>query len=181
MLTHLHSRWFICFPKLRFSDQRKTPQWQTGLCPNNKKLPSCKRTRVYFTSHHLVHCTGRILPIHAPSNGGKPSGPIPSQFQAGNSGVMFSRFYLHRASTCPRLSEAFDLFSVSLNVCGLLSPSQFLRDRIYRLYYKVYKFHLSSLFPDYSKIIYFWGDIFSRIFYLSSWSSSISRYPSMAA
>ena len=36
MLTHLHSRWFICFPKLRFSDQRKTPQWQTGLCPNNK-------------------------------------------------------------------------------------------------------------------------------------------------
>lgn len=37
MLTHLHSRWFICFPKLRFSDQRKTPQWQTGLCPNNKK------------------------------------------------------------------------------------------------------------------------------------------------
>ena len=39
MLTHLHSRWFICFPKLRFSDQRKTPQWQTGLCPNNKKRP----------------------------------------------------------------------------------------------------------------------------------------------
>ena len=39
MLTHLHSRWFICFPKLRFSDQRKTPQWQTGLCPNNKKSP----------------------------------------------------------------------------------------------------------------------------------------------
>ena len=37
MLTHLHSRWFICFPKLRFSDQRKTPQWQTGLCPNNTK------------------------------------------------------------------------------------------------------------------------------------------------
>jgi len=36
MLTHLHSRWFICFPKLRFSDQRKTPQWQTGLCPNKK-------------------------------------------------------------------------------------------------------------------------------------------------
>ena len=36
MLTHLHSRWFICFPKLRFSDQRKTPQWQTGLCPNNE-------------------------------------------------------------------------------------------------------------------------------------------------
>ncbi|WP_368262109.1 hypothetical protein, partial [Blautia wexlerae] len=27
----------ICFPKLRFSDQRKTPQWQTGLCPNNQK------------------------------------------------------------------------------------------------------------------------------------------------
>jgi len=39
MLTHLHSRWFICFPKLRFSDQRKTPQWQTGLCPNNKTTP----------------------------------------------------------------------------------------------------------------------------------------------
>lgn len=37
MLTHLHSRWFICFPKLRFSDQRKTPQWQTGLCPNKEK------------------------------------------------------------------------------------------------------------------------------------------------
>ena len=37
MLTHLHSRWFICFPKLRFSDQRKTPQWQTGLCPNKKR------------------------------------------------------------------------------------------------------------------------------------------------
>ena len=36
MLTHLHSRWFICFPKLRFSDQRKTPQWQTGLCPNKQ-------------------------------------------------------------------------------------------------------------------------------------------------
>jgi len=36
MLTHLHSRWFICFPKLRFSDQRKTPQWQTGLCPNKE-------------------------------------------------------------------------------------------------------------------------------------------------
>ena len=36
MLTHLHSRWFICFPKLHFSDQRKTPQWQTGLCPNKK-------------------------------------------------------------------------------------------------------------------------------------------------
>ena len=43
MLTHLHSRWFICFPKLRFSDQRKTPQWQTGLCPNNKKsLANCE-------------------------------------------------------------------------------------------------------------------------------------------
>ena len=40
MLTHLHSRWFICFPKLRFSDQRKTPQWQTGLCPNNQKQGS---------------------------------------------------------------------------------------------------------------------------------------------
>ncbi len=33
---HRLSRWFICFPKLRFSDQRKTPQWQTGLCPNKK-------------------------------------------------------------------------------------------------------------------------------------------------
>ena len=43
MLTHLQSRWFICFPKLRFSDQRKTPQWQTGLCPNNeKKRRLCK-------------------------------------------------------------------------------------------------------------------------------------------
>jgi len=41
MLTHLHSRWFICFPKLRFSDQRKTPQWQTGLCPN-KNIPAKK-------------------------------------------------------------------------------------------------------------------------------------------
>ena len=47
MLTHLHSRWFICFPKLRFSDQRKTPQWQTGLCPNKQIIRqiSCRIMR----------------------------------------------------------------------------------------------------------------------------------------
>ena len=33
---HINSRRFICFPKFRFSDQRKTPQCKTGLCPNNK-------------------------------------------------------------------------------------------------------------------------------------------------
>ena len=26
----------ICFPKFRFSDQRKTPQCKTGPCPNKK-------------------------------------------------------------------------------------------------------------------------------------------------
>ena len=35
--NHPQSRWFICSPKFRFSDQRKTPQWRTGPCPNNKK------------------------------------------------------------------------------------------------------------------------------------------------
>ena len=34
---HPHSRWFICFPKFRFSDHRNTPQCKTGPCPNNKK------------------------------------------------------------------------------------------------------------------------------------------------
>ena len=54
MLTHLHSRWFICFPKLRFSDQRKTPQWQTGLCPNNKNASG-------ILTDSLNFC---ILPYH---------------------------------------------------------------------------------------------------------------------
>ena len=35
--NHPQSRWFICSPKFRFSDQRKTPQWRTGPCPKNKK------------------------------------------------------------------------------------------------------------------------------------------------
>ena len=47
MLTHLHSRWFICFPKLRFSDQRKTPQWQTGLCPNNAVRNLIRESKTY--------------------------------------------------------------------------------------------------------------------------------------
>ena len=51
MLTHLHSRWFICFPKLRFSDQRKTPQWQTGLCPNNTKKLLWEYHRSFKVKH----------------------------------------------------------------------------------------------------------------------------------
>ena len=34
--NHDHRLWFICFPKFRFSDQRKTSQCKTGPCPNKK-------------------------------------------------------------------------------------------------------------------------------------------------
>ncbi|WP_347049551.1 hypothetical protein, partial [Blautia wexlerae] len=49
-----------CFPKLRFSDQRKTPQWQTGLCPNNKKSKDKltrmgKRLCLTFSVYYFVH------------------------------------------------------------------------------------------------------------------------------
>ena len=63
MLTHLHSRWFICFPKFRFSDQRKTPQWQTGLCPNKKTaptdfcLPELVSLSLFFCFFLLLHFT----------------------------------------------------------------------------------------------------------------------------
>ena len=65
MLTHLHSRWFICFPKLRFSDQRKTPQWQTGLCPNkyNKRelLTSSLLFVLYRSSRYSQPSQGTYL------------------------------------------------------------------------------------------------------------------------
>ncbi|WP_368208632.1 hypothetical protein, partial [Blautia wexlerae] len=50
-----------CFPKLRFSDQRKTPQWQTGLCPNSNKKSKDKLTRMgkrlclTFSVYYFVH------------------------------------------------------------------------------------------------------------------------------
>jgi len=53
MLTHLHSRWFICFPKLRFSDQRKTPQWQTGLCPNKNICPAAEKKKTAAGQTHF--------------------------------------------------------------------------------------------------------------------------------
>ena len=66
MLTHLHSRWFICFPKLRFSDQRKTPQWQTGLCPNKKvpfDTPVLSKGTMYFHSPRF-HPFCFFKPLH---------------------------------------------------------------------------------------------------------------------
>ena len=70
MLTHLHSRWFICFPKLRFSDQRKTPQWQTGLCPNKHgtwaylKRPGTQDSYLFWTSVDTDKVgAGKTIPV----------------------------------------------------------------------------------------------------------------------
>ncbi|MDB6461729.1 MULTISPECIES: hypothetical protein, partial [Blautia] len=55
---------FICFPKLRFSDQRKTPQWQTGLCPNNKKRQiSVRENWRAKNSHYYTESHGTIMPM----------------------------------------------------------------------------------------------------------------------
>lgn len=43
-MVSYQSRWFICSQKFRFSDQRKTPQLRTGLCPNKK---------IRYTAHQI--------------------------------------------------------------------------------------------------------------------------------
>ena len=52
------------FPKLRFSEQRKTPQWQTGLCSNKQEkdyfLPIVK---VAFLPYYSYKFT-RLLYLH---------------------------------------------------------------------------------------------------------------------
>ncbi|WP_347045040.1 hypothetical protein, partial [Blautia wexlerae] len=52
---------FICFPKLRFSDQRKTPQWQTGLCPNNMNKKPPRPLSAFGVFLFLQNCHSYIM------------------------------------------------------------------------------------------------------------------------
>ena len=76
-----------------------------------KEPPSCKRTRAGSTLLRTTCYTIRAEFCQYLSHltAGTPSVPTFSQFRKRNSGVIFSRSYLHRASTCPRLSAAFSV------------------------------------------------------------------------
>ena len=122
-----------------------------------KKLPSCKRTRAGSTLLRTTCYTIRAEFCQYLSHltAGTPSVPTFCQFRERNSGVIFSRSYLHRASTCPRLSAAFCAnfpiwHCLTRKSCSLLSPSLFLRDCIYILYYNVYNFYRQALFPGFT-------------------------------
>ena len=122
----------------------------------NKKPPSCKRTKAVYTFAPPVTLYGHKSPIHVPLNGGNAVFPYFFPFQERDSGVIFCRNYLHRASTCPRLSEAF-----------VLLPAYCLHHSLYILHvlfhYTVSKNHMSRVFPafhgKYSLVTEIWYDI----------------------
>ena len=100
-----------------------------------KEPPSCKRTRAGSTLLRTTCYTIRAEFCQYLSHltAGTPSVPTFCQFRERNSGVIFSRSYLHRASTCPRLSAAFCAnfpiwHCLTRKSCSLLSPSLFLHD-----------------------------------------------------
>ena len=86
-----------------------------------KEPSSCKRTRAESTLLRTTCYTIRAESCRYLSHltAGTPSVPTFFQFRERNSGVIFGRSYLHRASTCPRLSAAFDFFSVTLKCLRL--------------------------------------------------------------
>lgn len=124
-----------------------------------KKLPSCKRTRAGSTLLRTTCYTIRAEFCQYLSHltAGTPSVPTFCQFRERNSGVIFSRSYLHRASTCPRLSAAFCAnfpiwHCLTRKSCGLLSPSLFLHDYMCLSIIKWTKSICQALFPGFSPV-----------------------------